>query len=345
MATTKKSAKKPSRAPRPGDSFPKPPWLDNDRLTERLIQRVAYPAYAHRETISALAAQTTKGSVRARVDALFEKCVARGLLPEAWTTGGAPRCIGRCTSCKLADIRPDGTILFHAEGCPETDRPRTLEFAVSLAAEACTMEPRGAVVDAEALAAEWMNALAVWGARPFRGVRWTYEEQAPSILSGGDESYCDLRDVVSLPAEVAARTVRSEPFLGCNQVTTTGYGALGRVPWLLEIFSSIEREVRAPKKLDRSRRAFDDTELELLAFALEGASLWHAAITADAVVTPATKARADRIVSPYSKVIGARFATLPNPWTALLALLATGAFPVGSDDGVLALNLARWGSA
>ncbi|MBL8683836.1 MAG: hypothetical protein JNK05_31980 [Myxococcales bacterium] len=341
MATTKKSAKKPSRAPRPGDSFPKPPWLDSERLTERLIQRVAYPAYTHRETVRALAAKTSTGSVRARVDALFEHCVARGLLPEAWTTGGAPRCIGLCKSCKFAEVRPDGTLMFHAEACPETDRPRTLEFAVSLAAEACTLEPRGAVVDAEALAAEWMNALVVWGGRPFRGVYWTYEEQAPSILDGWDDSYCDLRDVVTLPAVAAARTVRSEPFLGCNQVTTTGYGALGRVPWLLEIFSSIERDVRAPKKRDRPRRAFDDTELEFLAFALEGASLWHAAITVDAVVTPATKSRADRIASPYSAVIGARFATLPNPWTALLALLATGAFPVGSADGMLALNLAR----
>lgn len=343
MASTKKSAKNPSRAPSPDDSLPMPPWIESERLSERLTQRFAYPAYAQHETVRALVSKTTKGSVGARIDALFERCVARDLLPSAWATGGAPFCVGPCATCSRACVMDDGSIFDHKHDCPESRRPHSLEFAVSLAAEACTADPRGAVVDAEALAAEWARALAVWGARPIRGVCWTYEETLPNHFVGQVVDCRDLHGMLAFPALTAARAVRVEPFLWTYQATVTGFGKLGRVPWIKAILSSIEREAEARKKPGRPKRLFDEMEVELLSCALEGAALWHAAIAADAVVSREKNQRRSAPVPPHAALIGARFATLPNPWPALLGLLATGAVPIGIDEeGRLALNLAPW---
>lgn len=335
--------KTPSRAKRSSDrdeSLPRPPWLDAPKLSARF----GYPAYEPHAAVRELTTPRARGRVRAQIDALFERCVARNLISSTWLTGGAPRCIGPCETCRVAGIRPDGTIIAHKINCPEEGRPNTLEFAVSLVAESCATEPRGAVIDAEALAAEWMNALAPWGAPPFQGVLWTYEKYPPTMLAGWDD-VCELQPVMHRPAIAAARVLRAKPTLWYAEASAPSYGALSDVPWMVEVFEPIDRQVRARKKPGKPRRFASEFEMDLLAHALEGASLWHAAISADAEVRAMPKnRRPDPSETLPAGVIGKKFAALLNPWPAFVSLLATGALPVGSSGGWLALNLAQFES-
>lgn len=336
MASPKKTASKSKRTNVLEASLPRPPELDARGLAERF----AYPAYTRHAEVRALAALGAKGTVRARIDALFERCVARDLISSTWLTGGAPRCIGPCSKCRNSGVLPSGTIVAHSADCPEADRPHTLEFAVSLVAAACEAT-RSAVVDAEALAAEWMNALAPWGAPPFRGVLWTYEAHPPALLAGWDD-LCDLQPVLLRPAIAAARVSRPTPTLWYGEASAPSYGALGELPWMLEVLEPIDRACRARKKPGQPRRVVNEPDIELLGYALEGASLWHAAITAGAEVRAMPKNRRPEASGAFpAAVIGQTFASMPNPWPALLSLLATGAFPVGSTGGWLALNLAQ----
>lgn len=339
MASPTKTTPKSKRTNELEASLPRPPELDARGLAERF----AYPAYTRHAAVRELAALGAKGTVRARIDALFERCVARDLISSTWLTGGAPRCIGPCSKCRNAGVLPSGTIVAHSADCPETDRPHSLEFAVSLVTEACEA-PRSAVVDAEALAAEWMNALAPWGAPPFRGVLWTYEAHPPALLAGWDD-VCDLQPVLVRPAIAAARVLRAKPTLWYGEASAPSFGALGDIPWMLEVLEPIDRACRARKKSGRPRRVVNEPDIELLGYALEGASLWHAAITAGAKVRAMPKNRR-RIASEEipDALLEAKFSALADPWSPLLALLATGAFPVGSTGGWIALNLAQWES-
>lgn len=315
------------------DSLPRPTGLE----AERLAQRFAFPAYAQHDAVRAMV-EPSRASTRERIDALIERCVARSWIPSDWLTGRAPRCIGSCDRCGHAGLCPDGTIVSHEASCPHDGRPRSLEFAVSLVAEAIA-QPRATIVDAEALAAEWMRAINPWGAPPFCGVLWAYEAHTPQLISGWD-GVCDLQPTLLLPALAAARVVRGKPALWYGEASAPGFGAFTEHSWMLEVLEPIEREARARKRPGGPRRVLDDAMLDLLGYALEGASLWQSAVERNATVTLLNVGRsAARAGSIPRALVGKRFATLPNPWTALLALLATGALPVGASGGWLALNL------
>ncbi len=311
--------------------LPQPLWLD----TAPLIERYIYPAYAQRERVEALLEPRSKRSVPAQVAELWERCAANGWLPTAWTTGGGPRCCEPCLACGARGISPNGEMELHRAGCAEGDAPRSIEMAVALATE------RALVTDADALAREWRAALVPWGAAPCTDVYWTYEAHPPWMLRGWD-STCDLECALYSPAAAAAFAVRGRLLLHSWDSGNADFGSFDETPWIYDALTAINAMARARKRPKKLRRVFDDAMVELLGFALEGASLWHLALASGAKVEARSKkfpVGAPKSWLPVGAVVGQAFSALPNPWPPLVALLATGAQPVGSFRGAQALNL------
>lgn len=130
------------------------------------------------------------------------------------------------------------------------------------------------------------------------------------------------------PAVAAAIAVQGAPTLMYAEALAAGLGSPRDTAWIDAVFTSIQTEVRGRKKPGKPRRAIDDEGCDLLAFALEGAALWHAAVEADLVVTAYKPKANERRSSPWASMfapkalLSKRFAALPNPYSLRVAVPA-----------------------
>ena len=308
-----------------------PPWLDSARL----IERFAYPSYEALDAVLELASRERSSSSGRE---LWERCASRGMLSASWIDGQGPLFCAPCARCGAQGVMNTGDADPHRPDCPAARAPTTVAMAAAFAAE------RQLVTDAEPVAREWRRALEPWGAAPFESVCWTYEPHPPQLLNGWD-GVCDLHDAALRPAVAAAIATRGSPSLLYAESNLGALAEDAETAWAQEIIAQIEAGARARKRPGKPRRTLDDEQRDLVAFALEGAALWRRAVEAGAKVTAYKPKGGARRRSPWAAMfppaalVGRAFAALPDPWPPLLALLATGAQPVGSLRGTLALNL------
>jgi hypothetical protein len=322
VATRRKRAEPPQ--------LPQPPWLD----TAKLIERYIYPSYARLDAVIELVPARSKR----RESELWERCASKEWISAAWITGAGPLFCGACNACGARGVAPSGALDGHKPGCRFERSPSGLSMAAAFAAESQL------VTDAEPLAREWRRALEPWGAKPLEYLCWTYEPHPPYLLTGWD-GVSDLRESIIRPAVAAAIAARGSPALLYGESLAAGLGSPRDSAWIDAVFTTILTHVRSRKKPSKPRREIDDEGCDLLAFALEGSALWHAAVEADMKVTPYKPKANERRRSPWADMfpptalLSKRFASLPNPWPPLVALLSTGAQPVGATGASLALNL------